>query len=131
MQADTIVRRHSSLRIASLRLSWSVPNREIGYRDDPARQKKDLWGYVQEDSGAEAFLLALTHDSPTWKSGHEAFFITAPDTLQNRDTKELYEMFYAQVPIKDGKNLDGKKGFFDCSKAERLLGWKHTKSPTT
>ena len=60
LQGETIVRRYPSMRVASLRLSWSLPSRQDAMRDDPQARMTDLWGYVQEDSGAEAFLLALT-----------------------------------------------------------------------
>ncbi|TBU50379.1 NAD(P)-binding protein [Dichomitus squalens] len=124
LQADTIVRRYPSMRIASLRLSWSLPRREYALRSDPERRKNDLWGYVQEDSAAEAFLLAVAGENGKW-SGHERFFITASDTASDVPTMELYERYWKNVPIKEGKGLSGRKGFFDCSKAERLLGWVH------
>ncbi|KAI0671422.1 NAD(P)-binding protein [Trametes maxima] len=124
LQADTIVRRYPSMRIASLRLSWSLPTREDALRDDPARRRSDLWGYVQEDSAAEAFLLAVAGENGRW-SGHERFFIVAPDTSANEDSMELWQTYWRSVPLKEGKNLEGRKGFFDCSKAERLLGWVH------
>ena len=112
------------MRVASLRLSWSVPSREHAKRDDSERRKNDLWGYVQEDSGAEAFLFAVVDESGRW-GGHERFFITAPDTASDVPTMELYERYWKDVPMKEGKDLGGHKGFFDCAKAERLLGWKH------
>lgn len=90
LQADTIIRRYPSMRIASLRLSWSLPSRQAAMRDDPERRRTDLWGYVQEDSGAEAFLLALTDESGRW-AGHEAFFITAPDVANELSAVELWE----------------------------------------
>ncbi len=112
------------MRVASLRLSWSLPSREEALRDDPKRRKSDLWGYVQEDSAAEAFLLAVTGENGRW-SGHERFFIVAPDTSANEDSEELWQTYWRDVPLKEGKDLRGHKGFFDCSKAERLLGWVH------
>lgn len=124
MQADTIVRRYPSARIASLRLHWSVPERAHALRDDPARRRKDLWGYVQEDSAADAFLLAVTGENGRW-SGHEAFFITAPRIASDEDTKELRDAFWPDVPLKKDKDVSGSIGFFDCSKAERLLEWVH------
>ncbi|EMD33926.1 hypothetical protein CERSUDRAFT_141261 [Gelatoporia subvermispora B] len=124
-QAATIVRRYPFMRVASLRLSWSLPQRSDAVRQDPAQRKNDLWGYVQEDAGAEAFLLAVTNDDGKW-SGHEAFFITAPHTSDERDSMVLKEQFWADVPIKPGKDLSGRNSFFDCSKAERLLGWTHS-----
>lgn len=124
LQADTIVRRFPFMRVASLRLSWSLTSREDALRDDPMRRRSDLWGYVQEDSAAEAFLLALADGNAKW-SGHERFFIVAPDTSANEDSEELWQTYWRHVPLKEGKDLSGKKGFFDCSKAERLLGWVH------
>ena len=124
LQGETIVRRYPSMRVASLRLSWSLPSRQDAMREDPQARMTDLWGYVQEDSGAEAFLLALTVEDGRW-SGHEAFFITAPDVASDVPTMELWERYWKHVPIKEGKDLSGHKGFFDCSKAERLLGWVH------
>ena len=110
------------MRVASLRLSWSLQRREDALRSDPERRKNDLWGYVQEDSCATAFLRAATVDDSAW-TGHEAFFIVAPELTENESIETLYEKYWGHVPIKEGKSL--KKGFFDCSKAERLLGWVH------
>lgn len=126
LQADTIVRGYPNTRIASLRLHWAVPDRESAKRDDPVRRRNDLWGWVHHDSAAEAFLLAITahHDQKGW-TGHEAFFICAPDTADERDSMELYQTFWSHVPIREGYRLEGKAGFFDCSKAKRLLGWEH------
>ncbi|KAF8807054.1 NAD(P)-binding protein [Phlegmacium glaucopus] len=120
MQADTIVRRYSSMKVASLRLHWSVPYRAIADSNRP----KDLWGYVQEDSSAEAFLLAIKPNNDKW-SGHETFFITAPETAVDENTMSLIRNSYPDVPIKEGKAFVGREGFFDCSKAATLLGWYH------
>ncbi|KAF8072058.1 hypothetical protein FPV67DRAFT_916627 [Lyophyllum atratum] len=124
LQADTIVRRHPSMRIASLRLHWSIPNPSSVKDTDPVQRSKDLWGYLQEDSGADAFLLALTGETGKW-SGHEAFFITAPVILGDGNSQELRQKCWPDVPIRDGKDVSGRKGFFDCGKAQRLLGWVH------
>ena len=124
MQADTIIRRFPSLRIASLRLHWSVPNRHYALRTDAERAKNDLWGYVQEDSAAEAFLLAITNEDDKW-SGHERFFITATDVSYDGDI-DLRKEYWADVPVREGKDVSGQLGFFDCSKAERLLGWRNS-----
>ncbi|KAH8117947.1 NAD-binding protein [Phellopilus nigrolimitatus] len=123
-QAATIVRRYPDMRIASLRLHWSLPSRLDGVRTDSAKRRDDLWGYVQQDSAAEAFLLALTNAAGKWK-GHDAFFIVAPDTADLCETPELHRLFWTDVPLKEGKTLEGRAAFFDCSKAERVLGWVH------
>lgn len=114
------------MRIASLRLQWSLPNIEAGIRPDPAARSTDLWGWLHQDSAADAFLLALTTPADKWK-GHETFFIAAP-TIAIADaaqSAELHQQFYPHIPLKEGKTLEGRTSFFDCSKANRLLGWTH------
>ncbi|KAI0784282.1 NAD(P)-binding protein [Abortiporus biennis] len=128
LQATSIVRRYPSLRIASLRGTWfsTVPSpSKVELIKDPAERSTDLWGYVYIDSGAEAFILAVTNSEVGW-SGHEVFLITAPDTTQKEGSMELKEKFWPDVPLKNGKDLDGRKSFFDCSKAEKMLGWVHS-----
>jgi len=123
MQADTIVRRYESMKIASLRLSWSIPQKSIAQKHNENRAK-DLWAYVQEDSGAQAFILAI-EDNDRW-SGHERFFIAAPHTAVDEGTKSLIAEYYPDVPVKEGKEPIGTQGLLDCSKAARLLGWHHS-----
>jgi nucleoside-diphosphate-sugar epimerase len=123
MQADTIVRRYESMKIASLRLSWSIPQKSIASKNSENRAK-DLWAYVQEDSGAQAFILAI-EDNERW-SGHERFFIAAPHTAVDEETRALIQKHYPDVPVKEGKELAGTGGLFDCSKAATLLGWHHS-----
>ncbi|TFK49915.1 NAD(P)-binding protein [Heliocybe sulcata] len=130
MQADALVRRHPSIRVASLRLHWSIPTREypIQFTSNPARTAADLWGYVQEDEGARAFLLAISPENDQNWSGHEIFFIVASETRGMREAKDsaaLKEEWWPDVPCREGWKPEGKGGFFDCSKAARLLGWKH------
>jgi UDP-glucose 4-epimerase len=55
--------------------------------------------------------------------GHEVFFITAPTTCVSVPSLELWQRFYPDVPIHG--ELSGHRSFYDCSKAERLLGWTH------
>ncbi|KAF8905030.1 hypothetical protein CPB84DRAFT_1745622 [Gymnopilus junonius] len=123
MQADTIVRRYESMKIASLRLSWSIPQKSIAQKHNENRAK-DLWAYVQEDSGAQAFVLAI-EDNDRW-SGHERFFIAAPHTAVEEDTQSLVAQHYPDVHVKEGKMPVGTQGLLDCSKAARLLGWYHS-----
>ncbi|KAG1743014.1 NAD(P)-binding protein [Suillus lakei] len=125
MQADTIVRRYPSMRVASIRLHWFVPTRAHAYREDHFRARGDLWSYVQMDSAADAFLLAVTVEMDQW-TGHETFFIAAPQLAADEDWLELKEKYFPDVPVKSDWVESGTKGFFDCRKAERLLGWVHT-----
>ncbi|ESK98265.1 NAD(P)-binding protein [Moniliophthora roreri MCA 2997] len=123
-QADSIVRRYPNMSIASMRLHWSLPDPKLAAALEDSKRKNDLWGYVHEDSGADAFLLAVTEDSGKW-SGHEPFFIAAPTLAYGEHSDALKAEYWPDVPIKEGFEISGNKGFFDCSKAERLLGWVH------
>ncbi|TFK75134.1 NAD(P)-binding protein [Pluteus cervinus] len=131
LQADSIVRRYPHIRIASLRLHWSVPHREKAIRLDNARSKGDLWGYVQEDSAAQAFLLAVADHShsqamPDQKwAGHETFLIVSPVTSAKEDSGVLKETYWPHVPVRGGGEICGKVGFYNCEKARTLLGWEH------
>ncbi|KAJ7352617.1 hypothetical protein DFH08DRAFT_913399 [Mycena albidolilacea] len=126
LQADTIVRRFKNMRVASLRLHWSVPSRAFAAQGlDLMRAKNDLWGYVQEDSAAKAFLLAITQPTDKWPSASEAFFIAAAETTYDGESSELIKEYWPDVPLKEGKTMSGNAGFFDCSKAKELLGWVH------
>ena len=124
MQADTIVRRYPNMRVASLRFHWSVPTRTGACKESHQGSKGELWGYVQEDSAAEASVRAVTVENDEWK-GHEEFFIVAPQVAANEDWLELKQQYFPDVPVKEGWVKDGGSGFFDCSKAERILGWVH------
>lgn len=114
------------MRVASLRLHWSVPSRAFAAKGlDLVRAKNDLWGYVQEDSAAQAFLLAITQPTDKWPSASEAFFIAAAETTHDGESSELIKEYWPDVPLKEGKTMSGNAGFFDCSKAKELLGWVH------
>jgi UDP-glucose 4-epimerase len=51
------------------------------------------------------------------------FYVVAPDTMMNTPSLELAEQFFPDVPLR--ADLSANSGFFDCGKAERLLGWDH------
>jgi hypothetical protein len=89
-------------------------------------RKRDLWGYVQEDAAAEAFILAASDESGRW-CGHEVFFIAAPSAAAAEDIDILKQTYYPEVSwlVKEEKDMSHKTGFFNCEKAERLLGWVH------
>jgi nucleoside-diphosphate-sugar epimerase len=121
-QGDSFARRYEQMTIASLRFHWVVPERAtaVQYSErigDAAA--KHLWGYTRLDATARACLLALT---PKFQ-GHEAFYIVAPDTMMETPSLDLAQQYFPNVSIRG--DLSGNRGFFDCAKAERLLGWKH------
>lgn len=123
-----IVRRWPAMRIASFRLHWSLPDQadaDEQARDNPQRRAGDLWGWVQEDAVADAFLRALTAPEGAW-TGHQVFLLAAPSsTTVGSDIGALVREYYPEMPLKEGFVPSGAMGLFDCSKAERVLGWKH------
>jgi hypothetical protein len=54
--------------------------------------------------------------------------VAAPEISTDLDSSELKKSFYPDVPLKEGFEIKGHQGFFDCGKAERLLGWVHRDS---
>jgi UDP-glucose 4-epimerase len=122
LQGDSFARRYESMRIASLRFHGVVPDRSAMMRGDMTkgdRHAKHVWGYTRSRAAARACLLGVTADF----QGHEAIYIVAPDTTMDVTSLELAREFFPDVPIRG--DLSGNRRFFDCTKAERLLGWNH------
>ena len=122
LQADSINRRYEDMTIASLRIHGVVSARSESakWQNNPGEiVVKHLWGYTRKDATASACLLGVTADF----SGHEAFYIVAPDTMMDTPSLELKEQYYPKVSVRG--DLNNNKGFFSCQKAEQLLGWRH------
>ena len=121
VQADDFARRDPSTTIVSLRLHALV--RDEAHlaewkRGLPAAAPKDLWGYTGLADAAAACLAAVHADFV----GSEVVYFVAPTTTSSQPTAELAREFYPHVPVRgDLGGPSGFGGFFDCSKAERLL----------
>ncbi len=121
-QADAFARRYESISIASMRFHWVVPDRAMSAARFGCRTReaaKHLWAYTLFEPAAKACLMALEADF----EGHEPFYITAPETNIDAPSLDLAREFFPDVPIKG--DLSGRRSFFECAKAERLLGWAH------
>lgn len=120
-QADSFARLYETMAIASLRFHGVLPDRATATRYASYREMstKHLWGYTLMDAAARACLLALTADF----TGHEVFYIVAPETMMETPSLELSQEFFPNVSVRG--NLSGNRSFFDTSKAERMLGWNH------
>jgi nucleoside-diphosphate-sugar epimerase len=121
-QADSFARRYEGLQIASMRFHWVVPSRALAASRLGFATKefsKHLWAYTLYEPAARACILSLgaTFD------GHEIFYIVAPDTIVDVPSFDLVARFFPNVNIRG--DLSGYRSFFNCSKAERILGWKH------
>jgi nucleoside-diphosphate-sugar epimerase len=121
-QADAFARRFERMRIASLRFHWLLPSRaraeEITARAGDMGSRH-LWAYTNTAAACRACLLAITADF----SGHEVFYIVAPQSVAAAPSLELARAYYPDTPIRG--DLGDRAGFFSCAKAERLLGWVH------
>lgn len=122
VQAADFARRDPEATIVSLRLHALV--RDAAHLRDwkndlPASAHKDLWGYTGLADAAAACLSAVHADFV----GSEIFYFVAPMTTASRPTAELLREHYPDVPLRgDLGGETGFGGFFDCSKAQRLLG---------
>jgi nucleoside-diphosphate-sugar epimerase len=121
-QGDSFARRYATMTIASLRFHGVVADRaaaaQWGSRLGDMLAKQ-LWGYTSLEAAARACLLSLTAEY----KGHEVFYVVAPDTMMDTPSSELAATFFPDVPVRG--ELGDTRGFFDCAKAERLLGWRH------
>lgn len=121
-QADAFARRYDWMSIASLRFHWSLDKRETAIRLTQKFEEsaiRHLWAYTLFSEANRACLLSLTADF----SGHEVFYIAAPQSAMNVPSKALAEKYYPDVPLKT--EMAGTTSFFDSSKAGRILGWYH------
>lgn len=121
-QADSFARRYEEIVIASMRFHWVVADREYAAAHRKPLElefSKNLWGYTRFDAAASACLLSLT----AVFSGHEVFCIVAPDTMMDVPSLELKEEFFPNVELRG--DLNGNNSFYNSTKAERLLHWKH------
>lgn len=124
-QGDSIARRYEDMTIASMRFHWVVSDRAYAAERSPSfgdELIRHLWAYTTYDAAARACLQSLTANY----KGHEAFFIVAPDTTSDVPSRELAQKHFPNVPIRG--DFGGRASFFNSTKAERLLGWKHNGS---
>lgn len=121
VQADSFARRYENLRIASMRFHLVASRAKAMeyFHEETEEQAKHLWAYTSYEGAVDACLKSLEADF----TGHEVFYIVGPDTTMERPTLELARRFFPDVPVTG--DISGNKSFFDSSKAERMLGWKH------
>ena len=121
-QGDAFVRRYEWMTIASLRLHMLLNSREKAVQNTAtmgAIAIRHLWAYTLLSEASRACLLSLTADF----TGHEVFYITAPRTAAAHASTDLAHEYYPNTEIRG--DLSDHNSFFNCSKAERILGWKH------
>ncbi|MCY4062646.1 MAG: NAD(P)-dependent oxidoreductase [Chloroflexi bacterium] len=122
--ARAFVRRMAGgLSVISLRFPWIHTPQTFQsvlrpLWDDPAGGASNLWGYIDTRDVAGACRLALEADI----SGHEAFYISAPNTFMKTDSLQLAQTYYPDAKIRT--RLSGNQSLFDNSKAVAMLGYE-------
>ncbi len=124
--AAGFVRRVPDMSLSSLRFTlvvdehqreWIGPARK-GPPDSRATHGA-FWTFVDVRDAAAACRLALEYDEP----GHEAFLICAPHIYRPENVADLFAQYFpGDYPVAD--RVRGQASPVDCSKAERLLGWR-------
>jgi nucleoside-diphosphate-sugar epimerase len=115
--------RKNAMQIASFRFHGLRRNDELEefrakHEMDPLPGAKAFWGYLRLGDAARACRMALEAD---WE-GHEAFLLSAADTILGLSTQEAAAVAYPGVPL--NKPLSGFQAAIDCSKAKRFFGWE-------
>jgi UDP-glucose 4-epimerase len=125
---DAAVQR-SDLRCVSLRPSWvqnaaSYPRNLGPFLRDRSTPSITGWAYIDADDLADAIRLAAECDLP----GHEVFYIASPDTIGGRELHSSWRAGYpeAKTELRDVPRPDASG--ISTAKAERLLGWRPTRS---
>jgi UDP-glucose 4-epimerase len=111
------------MTVTALRFHWILSRSEVRELVDvlpDAQEVRNLWGYVDLEDAARACLLAL--EPTTEHSGYEAVLVAAEDTRVRRPIEELLAEYSPRTEVR--VPLRGTDGAFDCSKAERVLGWR-------
>ena len=109
-------------------------------RDFVTERKGDkatgFWGWTSMLEASRAGELGLTSEG--WE-GAETFYIIADDILtdDDHDTEAGLDLLVKNWdPLRYGVvdrkwwSKNPRRGFFDCEKAKRLLGWRHEEIPT-
>lgn len=133
-QAAAFCRRYPNMRIACFRPHWVIPE-SLAYNpeelDKAEGNWKDLWGWTSVGGTARAFVAGLTAPTSTFPLGAETFFIVAPTITQQTSSLTLLRKYYPDLECEMRGEWRGNEGFFDCSKAKRMLGWEERAFPWT
>jgi len=130
-QCDAFARANPDMRLATLRPHWVIPD-TLAYDPEALHAAggtaKDLWGWVSLSAVARAFVLGLTAPETTFPLGHETFFLVAPTIALQTSSMEMLAKTFPEAKTFT-REIKGNDGFYDCSKAERMLGWTERAFP--
>jgi len=90
------------------------------WQHDPAVRRWNLWGYIDRRDGAQAVERALAAREPG--SGYATYIIAAADTVMRRDSAELLEAEFPEVPR--SRPIEGRETLLSIDAARRELGYE-------
>jgi UDP-glucose 4-epimerase len=110
------------MTVTALRFHWILTPDDVrglvdAVPDDEGA--RNLWGYVALEDAARACLLALQPRAGAER--YQVLLIAANDTRVERPTEELLGEHLPDTELR--VPLGGTAGGFDCSRAERVIGW--------
>jgi nucleoside-diphosphate-sugar epimerase len=125
---DGAVRR-SDLRCTSIRPSWVQDEgsyeRNLGpIVRDPSVLIGNYCAYIDVHDLCDAVVLAIETDLP----GHEVFYIASPDTIGGHPLAQTVRTHYRGEGIELRPTAREDASSVSSEKAERLLGWKPTRT---
>jgi nucleoside-diphosphate-sugar epimerase len=128
LMCDRAVER-SELRCTSIRPSWVQDEgsyeRNLGpIVRDPSVLIGNYCSYVDVHDLCDAVVLALETDLP----GHEVFYVASPDTIGGHPLAETVAEHYGGEGIELRPTERPDASAVSSAKAERLLGWRPTRS---
>lgn len=110
------------MTVTALRFHWILTAEEVRQLVDSVSEEdgaRSLWGYVDLEDAARACVLAL--EPRDEHEGYETLLIAAIDT---RVTRPIDQLLTEYCPSTERRaSLTGHDGAFDCSRAQRVIGW--------
>ena len=119
----------SDIRCTSIRPSWvqdeASYERNLGpIVRDPSVLIANYCSYIDVHDLTDAVVLALETDLPA----HEVFYIASPDTIGGHPLAETVRTHYGAERVELRKTARDDASAVSTAKAERLLGWKPTRT---
>ncbi|KAG9118399.1 hypothetical protein FRC07_007104 [Ceratobasidium sp. 392] len=109
------------MSISCLRFHHVVPERKHFIGDDVQHGATDLWGWTDALAAGRAMLLAL---EVPWTGCEIMYVVGEEHCADGMKAEDLAKKHFPDAVLR--RKMGDKEGFFDCSRAEKLLGWKHT-----
>jgi nucleoside-diphosphate-sugar epimerase len=110
------------MTVTALRFHWILTGAEVREVVDALPEGegvRDLWGYVDLEDAGRACLLALLPGEG--RERYEVLLIASDETRVVRPIDELLAEHCPDTELR--VPLAGAMGAFDCSRAQRVIGW--------